>query len=364
MTTDASTNKQRKIIHIDMDCFYAAVEIRDNPALTDKPVAVGGPAHGRGVVCTCNYVARKFGVHSAQAVAQAFRLCPDLVLLPVNMNKYRQVARQVHAIFREFTDKVEPLSLDEAYLDVSEVSHCKGSATLIAQEIRRRIKETVNLTASAGVASNKFLAKIASGWKKPDGLFVIHPDNVAGFIQDLPVKELYGVGKVTAEKLHTLGITRCADLQTYSLNYLVTRFGKMGAQLYNQCRGIDNREVEPNRIRKSLSVETTFDKDVNNFSTCVEVIVDLHAQLQRRIQESASGRHIKSQYIKMKFSDFKIKTAEVASDQTNLESYKSLLHDSYMRGNKSVRLLGVGVHFNCEDVNKAANAKYLQQSMF
>jgi DNA polymerase-4 len=198
--TAISFSSIRKIIHVDMDCFYAAVEIRDNPALAGKPVAVGGASDARGVLCTCNYVARKFGVRSAMATAKAYRLCPDLIVLPVDMQKYRQIARHIHAIFRDFTDLVEPLSLDEAYLDVSDALHHQGSATRMAEAIRARIWQEHQLTASAGVSSNKLLAKIASGWKKPDGLFVIEPDEIAVFMKTLPVKELYGVGKVTAQK--------------------------------------------------------------------------------------------------------------------------------------------------------------------
>lgn len=190
----------RKIIHVDMDCFYAAIEIRDNPSLANRPVAVGEKPENRGVICTSNYIARRHGVRSAMSSATAFRLCPDLILLPVNIEKYRQVAKRIQSLFSAFTPLVEPLSLDEAYLDVTGSSHCQGSATWIAQAIRKQIWETEQLTASAGVAPNKFLAKIASGWKKPNGLFVITPPEIPAFVKNLAIEELFGVGKVTAEK--------------------------------------------------------------------------------------------------------------------------------------------------------------------
>ena len=211
----------KKIIHIDMDCFYAAIEIRDRPELADKPVAVGSAPDQRGVLCTCNYIARGYGIHSAMSSALAYRQCPELVLLPVDMDKYRAVASRIQAIFHEVTDRVEPLALDEAYLDVSDVTDYHGSATLIAQAICREIFAREQLVASAGVAPNKFLAKIASGWQKPNGFFVIRPEQVDAFIYQLPIEELFGVGKVTAKKLHQRGFKTCADLQAVPLKKLI-----------------------------------------------------------------------------------------------------------------------------------------------
>ncbi|MGB9110880.1 MAG: DNA polymerase IV, partial [Telluria sp.] len=200
----------RKIIHCDCDCFYASVEMRDDPSLRGRPLAVGGRPDQRGVVATCNYEARRFGIHSAMATAQAMKLCPELLLIPPNMEKYRIASTQIMEIYRDYTELVEPLSLDEAYLDVTASPHCKGSATLIAQEIRRRIFETVGITASAGVAPSKFVAKIASDWNKPDGLFLVRPEEVDDFVAALPVKKLHGVGKVTAAKMNGLGVQTCA----------------------------------------------------------------------------------------------------------------------------------------------------------
>jgi len=336
---------QRKIIHIDMDCFYDAIEIRDNPSLADKPVAVGGTAEQRSVLCTCNYIAREYGVRSAMPTAYAERLCKDLIVLPVNMSKYKEAAKIIHSIFAEYTHLVEPLSLDEAYLDVSGSTLFNGSATLIANEIRQRILEKIKITASAGVAPNKFLAKIASGWKKPNGLFVIPPKDVANFIEHLPVKKLFGVGKVTAKKLNDLGFVTCADLHEVSLTELTTQFGKFGLQLYEQSRGIDNRPVEPNRTRKSLSVEQTFHKDIHNTEQCIAVINELYQRLMNRLKNCDSELKIKNQYLKIKYSNFKLTTIEKISSTPSLDQYYNLLAEIGLNPTCSIRLLGLGVHF-------------------
>ncbi|TNE97724.1 MAG: DNA polymerase IV, partial [Gammaproteobacteria bacterium] len=218
---------QRKIIHVDCDSFYASVEMRDDPSLRDVPLAVGGDG-GRGVVATCNYRARAFGVRSAMPGSEARRLCPGLVMVPPDMARYRAVSQQVMAILRELTDLVEPLSLDEAFLDVSEVTDHKGSATLMARYLRERVRQEVGITVSAGVAPNKFLAKIASDWEKPDGLFVIRPGDVDAFVRSLKVEKLFGVGKVTASRLHEMGVETCGDMQAVGPEVLTDRFGKQG----------------------------------------------------------------------------------------------------------------------------------------
>jgi DNA polymerase-4 len=350
---------QRKIIHVDMDCFYAAIEIRDNPALADKPVAVGGSPDQRGVLCTCNYIARQYGIRSAMPTAFAFRLCKDLVLVPVNMAKYRAAAAIIHEIFREYTDLVEPLSLDEAYLDVTDSPHEQGIATNIAKAIRQKIMERINITASAGVAPNKFLAKIASGWRKPNGLFVIRPHEVDNFIKELPVKDLFGVGKVTAEKLHAQGLKNCADVQQVPLTMLTEQFGKFGAQLYERSRGIDERSVEPNRIRKSLSVEHTFSKNIRTMDDCLQMIEDLYEELLHRIKSAAADRLIKNQYIKIKYGDFKQVTIVRISKAPDLIQFKHMLYELNKRED-SIRLLGLGVHFQVEEKMPAA---VIQQSL-
>lgn len=330
-----------------MDCFYAAIEIRDNPTLADKPVAVGGLAEERGVLCTCNYIARKFKVKSAMATAYAKRLCPDLIILPVNMNKYREIACVIRDIFLEFTSLVEPLSLDEAYLDVTHSSHHQGSATLIAKAIRQKIWDTLHLTASAGVSSNKLLAKIASGWNKPDGLFVICPQDIDQFIKNLPVNELFGVGKVTAKKLHQIGIKTCTDLQKISLSDLKNYFGEKGGyRLYEQCRGIDNRNVEPNRLRKSLSVEQTFKYDINLDDHSYTILRELYDSLITRLKEYSDNRPIKNQCIKIKLSNFKVITMERSSQEINFSIYEQLLAEMANRSYGKIRLMGIGVHFS------------------
>jgi DNA polymerase-4 len=342
----------RKIIHIDMDCFYAAVEIRDNPALADFPVAVGGAAEERGVLCTCNYLARKFNVRSAMSTAYAKRLCPDLIVLPVNMQKYREVSKIIQSIFLEFTPLVEPLSLDEAYLDVTNSPYCQGSATLMANAIREKIWDTVHLTASAGVSSNKLLAKIASGWKKPNGLFVIRPQDIDHFMENLPVSKLYGVGKVTAKKLHDLGLKTCSDLQTMVLEDLTSHFSeKTGNRLYEQCRGIDHRVVEPNKIRKSLSVEKTFKQDIAMNHECIAMLRELYDAFLQRLKRYDENRPIKNQFIKIKLSDFKVVTLERSSQFINFSLYEELLFELIQRDYGKIRLMGLGIHFAKSESN-------------
>ena len=225
----------RKVIHCDCDCFYAAVEMRDDPRLRGRPLAVGGRAETRGVIATCNYEARAFGVHSAMPTARALQLCPHLILLPPDFERYREASRRILAIYRDYTALVEPLSLDEAYLDVSGVDRCRGSASLMAQEIRARIHDEVGITASAGIAPNKFIAKVASDWNKPDGQFVVRPQDVDAFVAALPVKKIFGVGKVTAARLNRLGVNTCGDLRAWSVADLTHEFGSFGASLHHLC---------------------------------------------------------------------------------------------------------------------------------
>jgi DNA polymerase-4 len=333
----------RKIIHCDCDCFYAAVEMRDNPALRELPLAVGGRVDQRGVVATCNYEARRYGIHSAMATAQAIKLCPDLVVLPPAMEKYRAASRQILAIYRDYTDLVEPLSLDEAYLDVSASPHCKGSATLIAQQIRQRIFETVGITASAGVAPNKFVAKIASDWNKPDGLFLVRPDEVDAFVAALPVKKLFGVGKVTAAKLNKLGAQTCVDLRSWSLMDLQHHFGRFGSRLHDLCRGIDNREVSSSQERKSVSVEETYTPDIPDLKACLALIPELHTSLQARIQRCGAQKHVNKLFVKLRFASFTQTTVECVGRDPNIAQFEKLMETGFARGNQPVRLLGVGV---------------------
>ncbi|HZV67477.1 MAG TPA: DNA polymerase IV [Telluria sp.] len=339
----------RKIIHCDCDCFYAAVEMRDNPALRSLPVAVGGRVDQRGVIATCNYEARRYGIHSAMATAQAMQRCPSLVLLPPAMEKYRAASRQILAIYRDYTDLVEPLSLDEAYLDVTDSAHCKGSATLIAQEIRRRIFETVGITASAGVAPNKFVAKIASDWHKPDGLFLVRPDEVDAFVAALPVKKLFGVGKVTAAKLNKLGAQTCADLRSWTLPELQHHFGRFGARLHDLCRGIDKRAVSSSQERKSVSVEETYTPDVPDLPACLALLPELFDSLQARVKRCGAEKNVHKLYVKIRFADFHHTTVECVGTVPLMAQFEKLMETGYLRGKQPVRLLGVGVRLGAAD---------------
>jgi DNA polymerase-4 len=336
----------RKIIHCDCDCFYASVEMRDDPSLRGRPLAVGGRPDQRGVIATCNYEARRYGIHSAMATAQAIKLCPDLLVIPPNMEKYRIASRQIMDIYRDYTELVEPLSLDEAYLDVTASTHCKGSATLIAQEIRRRIFETVGITASAGVAPNKFVAKIASDWNKPDGLFLVRPEEVDAFVAALPVKKLHGVGKVTAAKMSRLGVQTCADLRSWSMAKLQEHFGSFGARLHDLCRGIDYREVNPVRERKSISTEETYTPDVPDLPSCLALLPELMEHLQGRIKRSNAERFINKLFVKLKFNDFQQTTVECVGYAPNLAIYAHLMETGWLRHSRPVRLLGVGVRLS------------------
>lgn len=333
----------RKIIHVDCDCFYAAIEMRDDPRLAGKPLAVGGAADRRGVVATCNYEARAWGVRSAMPMRQALKLCPDLQVVRPRMDAYKAVSREIHGIFRDFTEIIEPLSLDEAYLDVTDSAHFSGSATRIAQEIRRRVSQELHITVSAGVAPNKFLAKIASDWRKPNGLFVITPDQVEAFVAALPVSKLHGVGKVTADKLGRLGISTCLDLREWSRLALAREFGSFGERLWNLCRGIDERALQTDSRRQSVSVENTYDADIPNLALCLKRLPELLEQLEARLARLDSSYKADKPFVKVKFHDFSQTTLEQAGARRDLDSYQSLLSTAFARGNKPVRLLGVGV---------------------
>jgi DNA polymerase-4 len=333
----------RKIIHCDCDCFYAAIEIRDDPALAGLPVAVGGAEDRRGVIATCNYEARQYGIHSAMASATAMRKCRDLIIIPGNMEKYRIASQQMHTIFRDYTEIIEPLSLDEAFLDVSETKQCKGSGTLIAEEIRTRVRNEIGITLSAGIAPNKFLAKVASDWNKPDGQLVITPDKVAGFVEKLPVRKLYGVGKVTGRKMELQDIETCGDLQQYDKPQLLEMFGSFGETLHSLCRGIDERVVQAQSRRKSISVEHTFPEDLPSLENCLSTLPGLMEKLEDRISNSKKKVTIGKQFVKIKFNDFISTTVEQSASTLDLDGFKELCRTGFERGNKPVRLLGLGV---------------------
>ncbi|WP_036589956.1 DNA polymerase IV [Oceanospirillum maris] len=348
-------NKPRKIIHADCDCFFAAVEMRDNPALRDKPIAVGGSADKRGVIATCNYAARAFGVHSAMPTAQALKLCPKLVLCSGRMDEYKATAARIRAIFYQLTDRVEVVSIDEAYLDVSNVSDFQGSATRMAQWLKAEVQQQVGVTISIGIASNKFLAKVASDWQKPDGLFVIHPDYVADFIPSLAVGRIHGVGKVTEEKLKKRGILTCADLQTLPMTELSDVFGKFGITLYQRARGDDYREVVTERIRKSVSVERTFSQNISD-SHQLQLALDKLLPILTQRYQGYESRQVRSVFAKVRFADFTATTVEstlntahltgirsTTTDWINAKCFQPLVQEAVGRGDLNIRLLGIGV---------------------
>jgi len=332
----------RKIIHCDCDCFYAAVEMRDNPALADIPIAIGGSVERRGVVATCNYPARAYGIHSAMPTAQALKRCPQLTLIRGDMLKYKAVAQQVFAIYRDVTELVEPLSLDEAYLDVSNVSAHQGSATRMAEAIRARVARKVGITVSAGVAPNKFLAKIASDWHKPDGLCVIPPDAIEDFVRALPVKKIHGVGPRTGEKLKALGIMTCDDVRERSLTELVEHFGRFGKRLYELSWGHDERPVKIHRERKSVSTEQTYPQDLPGLDACRRELPALIDDLKRRYQRLDPPPGVRGAMVKIKFNDFTQTTVEHAGAIPDDAPFAALLNIGWQRGKRPVRLLGVG----------------------
>jgi DNA polymerase IV len=335
---------RRKIIHVDMDCFYASVEIKHQPELAGRAIGVGGPANSRGVLCTANYEARKFGVRSAMPSSQATRLCPHLIILPPNFALYKKESLAVREILSSFSNVIEPLSLDEAYIDVTDSPHFAGSATLIARAIRERIHKELRLTASAGVAPNKFLAKIASDWRKPNGQFVIRPTDIPSFMPELPVEKIYGVGKVTAQRMHELGLKTCGDIQKQSPEQLCRWLGSRGEDLARLAFGYDHRPVEPHSERKSLTVEETFDKDFHRLDSCLEAMPELYRDWERRMEKSGVRDRIRGWVVKAKFFDFKGTTHESAArSYPHLRDFQNLFKNIWTRRSDPVRLIGLGV---------------------
>ena len=337
--------QQRKIIHVDMDAFYVSVEIRDNPNLAGKPVAVGGKANTRGVLSTCNYIAREYGVRSAMPNSVALKKCPDLVIVPGRMDVYKSISAHFRSIFERYTDKIEPLSLDEAYLDVT---HCKlynGSATLIAADIRKAIFEELNLTASAGIAPIKYLAKVASDLNKPNGQYVIAPKDISLFIKSMPLNKIPGVGKVTFDKLKANGFETGKDIIATDERTLLLKFGKLGKSLWQKCHGIDNREIETSRIRKSVGVERTFLHDISDIGELSRYMHEtLIPELKKRANKYLVNREISKLGVKVKFQDFHQTTKELKHNDYDDDIFSSLLEEALSRGNgKSVRLIGVHI---------------------
>ncbi|MGL6175536.1 MAG: DNA polymerase IV [Vibrionaceae bacterium] len=344
----------RKIIHIDMDCFFAAVEMRDQPHLRHLPIAVGGAHVHRGVISTCNYLAREFGVRSAMATAHALKLCPNLVLIAGSMAKYRAVSAQLATIFSRYTTKYEFLSLDEAYLDVSDCQLFHGSATLIAQDIRQSIERELALTASAGVACVKFAAKIASDLNKPNGLCVITPAQLGEFVKTLPLEKLPGVGKVTLAKLHQFGLYVGADVQRYEKAKLKIQFGKLGEQLWHYCHGLDEREVITDRERKSVAVEVTLANDIYTKQQCLEMLKALYPQMKKRLQQVGGPRCVVRQGVKLKFVDFTQTTVERRTSQYQQNNFALLLNQVLTKQQgRGIRLIGISVGLMREELAAA-----------
>jgi DNA polymerase IV len=348
----------KRILHIDMDAFYASVEQRDNPSLRGKPVAVGGDPTTRGVVAAASYEARKFGVRSAIPMSRAVRLCPSLVIIRPDMQKYKAVSTEVFAIYREVTPLVEPLSLDEAYLDVTENNWNEPLGVNVARRLKERIKEATQLTASAGVAPNKFLAKIASGWKKPDGLTVVAPERIEKFLQGLPVDALWGVGPKTAERLRAHGIEKLTDIRAKSEAELEAVVGSLAPWLIDLAHGRDDREVEPNRASKSAGSEETYATDLTSLEQIRREIDQLaRGVAEWLVQKSITARTVT---IKVRYSDFTTITRsqsarEPTADAENIASRALKLLDKTEAGHRPIRLLGVSVHnFGEEEDEDAA----------
>ncbi len=327
-----------------MDCYYAAVEMRDFPEYQNIPLAVGGDGP-RSVLCTCNYLARQFGVRAAMPAIKAKQLCPDLHIVHGRMDVYKETSKKIREIFSRYTDLIEPLSLDEAYLDVTDATICQGSATRIAEKIRADIFNELNLTASAGIAPNKFLAKIASDENKPNGQFVITPDKVANFVERLSLKKIPGIGPKTFEKLNRHGYVTCADIRQSDIRTLQNIVGKFANSLYLKSHGVDNRALEISRQRKSLAIETTLMQDITTQDECELVIESLYEKLLTRLAPH-SNREIIKQGVKLKFSDFNQTTVETQSHECQQELFCNLLSKAYNRSNKrGIRLVGLTLGF-------------------
>ena len=327
-----------------MDYFYAQVEERENPKLKTLPIGVGGTSSRRGILCTANYIARRYGVRSAMPTFKALELCPNLVLIKPKFSLYKEASEKVFKIFHDYTDRVEGISLDEAYLDVTEVEKCSNSATLMAKEIKERILKETKLTASAGVSYNKLISKIASEYNKPNALLTITPEMVPNFIENLPVNSINGVGKKTYERMKKLGLYTFGDLQAMNQQDLEHYFGSWGLNLKNYAHGIDHREVKKERERKSLSCERTMMENLDNVIHMNSYIIDIHAEMLKRL-EKHSHRQIKSIFVKLKFSDFTQTTIETQSPTFEIEKYLELMKERFSQHLKPIRLIGVGVKF-------------------
>jgi DNA polymerase-4 len=340
----------RKILHVDCDCFFAAVEMRENPQLCHVPIAIGGHSDRRGVISTCNYPARQFGIHSAMATSQALKKCPNLILLPGNMALYREVSNQVMSIIQRYGIAYEQVSVDEAYIELDPVD----SAIEIGNKIRAEVEREVGITVSVGAAPNKFLAKIASDWNKPNGLFAVKPHQIDVFISQLSVRKIPGIGPKTAERLAEKGIHNCADAQAYSLIELVNLFGRTGASLYQRCRGEDERLLRLDRVRKSISVEHTFAQDIFLAEQINDEVEYLWQKFLQRTDKANIDSRSLAPFVKVKFNDFSQTTLADHLQVASLDSFRQLLQQARLRHDadeiQGVRLIGIGGR--CPDIDE------------
>jgi len=337
---------KRKIIHIDMDAFFASVEQKDNPVYLGKPLIVGGNPQSRGVVAACSYEARSFGIHSAMPCAKAVKLCPAAIFVRPRLQRYKEISLQIMSIFHNYTNLVEPLSMDEAFLDVTTNLPSNPSATILANSIRKHIHNEIGLTASAGISFNKFLAKVASDLNKPNGMSTITPDQAIEFLSQLPIGKFFGVGRVTEKKMLRLGIKTGEDLRRWDEEKLVYHFGKSGTFLYNIVRGVDHREVQPNRIRKSIGNETTLRIDSKDLEEIRNILTDLSARIERTLQKLETGGHTIT--LKVRYSDFTTVTRSITLKSPVLNGLDILFHipdllKSTEAGRRKVRLLGISI---------------------
>ncbi len=326
-----------------MDSFFASIEIRDKPYLQNKPVAVAGRANERGVLTTCNYIARKFGLHSAMPTKRAVQLCKDLIIIPVDIEKYKKESIEIFKIFTCYSKIIEPVSIDEAYIDVTNSEYCSGDPEIMASQIRSCIKKDFGITASAGISVNKLISKICSDWNKPNNQFSICDDQISSFIKNVNLKKIPGIGKVNFEKCKNLNMNKCEDMYSYSIDRLSDLFGSYGNNLYNLVRGIDHREIETNKARKSVSVEDTFVRDIRSKEECITNLSELYKKLILRCNNlEISSALAKEIFIKIKFNNFETITRQVKCNDLNLHQYVQLFESNIDVITRPIRLLGVG----------------------
>ncbi|MFT6327449.1 MAG: DNA polymerase-4 [Crocinitomicaceae bacterium] len=328
----------RQVLHVDCDCFFAAVEMRDQPQYRNVPLAIGGSTDRRGVISTCNYQAREFGVRSAMATAQALKLCPDLKLVAGNMEKYRTASQQVMDILRVYGLQFEQVSIDEAFLELPPASN----APLIAQQIRRQVETEVGITVSVGMAPNKFLAKIASDWHKPNGQFAVLPSDVESFVEALNVRKIPGVGPKSAEKLNNLGLHTCKHIKELPLEWLIKKFGKSGKMLHDRANGIDHRSLSTHYQRKSISIERTFSEDINQGADIALALDEIWPKFLTRVESVGLSLDKLAPFVKVKFSDFHVTTLANHQKKATVENYLALLNEASIRDKLAIRLIGLG----------------------